>query len=141
MPRHVQVDVVPALGQQHRLHLAREFQLPAQRLLLQVSAVHLTVATRHHQDVGQRHKEIQVFHHRADAPRIRGVPRQHHRDGLVVLVDGHHHVRGVLVRVHGACQSNAVQVQGLKKGRRPGGRPRRTGAFRHEQRPALTVQV
>ena len=85
--------MVPRLWQQHRLHLAGQFELTPQRFLLQAALHHLVVASCHHQDVGEGDQEIEVLDHRTYAPVVvRGVAGQHHRNRLVVLVDGHHHV-------------------------------------------------
>ena len=71
-------------------------------------------------------KKIEVLHHRADPAVVLGrVPGQHDGNGLVVLVNRHHHVRRMLVGVQGARKPNDVKVKAFKKGRRLLGRPRR----------------
>ena len=69
-----------------------------------------------HQNVRQGDQEIQVLDNGTHPSHVlRRVARKHHGDGRIVLMDGHDHVVGMLIRPQRTSQAYAIQVQGFEK--------------------------
>ena len=132
----------PIFGHQHGLHLACQFKFAPQGLLLQCLQGQRSVSQSNHQNVRQGDEEIQVLDNGTHPSHVlRRVAGEHHSDGRIVLMDGHDHVVGMLIRPQRTSQAYAVQVQGFEKLRGLTVGPIPLGAFGHHQPPRGTVEL